>query len=90
MEQLSSKQRRSAVINSLVRFFGREAQHCTGYLEKQWAQDEWTRGCPVNVFPTGSFAHYASVLRIPVGRIHWASTETAYECAGYMEGQKSH
>lgn len=86
MEQLSAKQRQSAVMNSLLRFFGREAEHCTGYHEKQWAQDQWTRGCPVNVFPTGSFSHFASVLRIPVGRIHWASTETAVECAGYMEG----
>ena len=25
-------------------------------------------------------------LRKPVGRIHWAGTETARECTGYMEG----
>ena len=32
---------------------------------------------------------YGPALREPVGRIHWAGTETATEWCGYMDGAVS-
>ncbi len=34
----------------------------------------------------GTLTAYGSTLREPVGRIHWAGTETATVFAGYMDG----
>ena len=35
---------------------------------------------------TDTLVPFASSLREPIGRIHWAGTETATEWNGYMEG----
>jgi monoamine oxidase len=36
--------------------------------------------------PPGVMLDYGHTLRPPVGRVHWAGTETATHGAGYMEG----
>jgi monoamine oxidase len=36
--------------------------------------------------PTGVLFDYGRALRTPVGRIHWAGTETSTIWAGYMDG----
>jgi monoamine oxidase len=36
--------------------------------------------------PPGVLLDYGTALRQPVGRIHWAGTETATIWAGYMDG----
>ena len=36
--------------------------------------------------PPGVMTEYGSALRAPVGRIHWAGTETATVWTGYMDG----
>jgi len=51
-----------------------------------WAGQEWSRGCPVAVVPPGVLIDNGPSLRTPVGRIHWAGTETSYYWNGYMEG----
>ena len=37
----------------------------------------------------GSFVSYGRHLRQPIGRIHWAGTETATYWNGYMDGAVS-
>lgn len=37
-------------------------------------------------FPPGTLTNYGSALREPVGRIHWASTESATRMHGLMDG----
>ena len=37
-------------------------------------------------FGTGVWTGYGEALREPVGRIHWAGTETAEVWNGYMDG----
>ena len=37
-------------------------------------------------FPTGVLTHYGRRLREPVGRLHWAGTETATVSWGAMDG----
>ena len=51
-----------------------------------WAQEEFTGGCYGGLFGTGVWTSYGKALRTPVGRIHWAGTETATTWNGYMDG----
>ncbi len=82
----SLAQRRQAALASYVRYFGSQAANPTLYLDLPWEQEPWTRGCPVGVTPPGVMTEYWPALRAPVGRIHWAGTETATVWAGYMDG----
>lgn len=86
LTRMTAEARKAAVVGSLVRLFGPQANECTHFFEKQWEVEEWTGGCPVNVFPAGQFARFARVLRAPVGALHWAGTETATVWTGYMDG----
>jgi monoamine oxidase len=36
--------------------------------------------------PTGAWTAYGDALKPPIGRIHWAGTETASRWMGYIEG----
>lgn len=78
--------RRGAFIAAAVRFFGPAAALPIEYLERDWAAHEFARGCYHGHFAPGTWTAYGTALRRPVGRIHWAGTETAHEWTGYMEG----
>jgi monoamine oxidase len=81
------KERKNAVVECFVRYFGSRAKsRMTGYVEKSWAADEWSRGCYGGVMPPGAIVGYPNVIRAAAGRIHWAGTETAVEWGGYMDG----
>ena len=77
--------RREAVLKDLAKYFGDAALRPTGYVEMDWGAEKWTRGC---VSPVGPrlLTRFGPALREPVGRIHWAGTETAEVWTGYMEG----
>ncbi|KAM4533220.1 putative flavin-containing monoamine oxidase A [Fundulus diaphanus] len=79
-------ERRNAVLSSLERYLGPEAASFIHYEEKDWAQEEYSGGCPVNVMAPGLLTYYQPSLRKPCGRIHWAGTETAMQWCGYMSG----
>ncbi len=55
-------------------------------MEQNWADEQWTRGCSMGHFPTGVLTQYGRRLREPVGRLHWAGTETATTSYGAMDG----
>jgi monoamine oxidase len=78
--------RRRAVIASLVRYFGPRAGQPAGYFEVDWQQEKWSGGCYGTLFGTNIWTRYGPALREPVGRIHWAGTETSPIWAGYMDG----
>src|SRR6185503_16870011 len=79
-------ERRETAVGAFARLFGPEAARPTGYLDMDWAEEEWTRGCPVGLMGPGTMVAYAGALREPAGRVDWAGTETATEWNGYMEG----
>jgi monoamine oxidase len=83
---MSRDERREQLLNELARFFGPEAKAPLEYAELDWGTEEYSRGCPFGNFPPGVVSVCGEALRAPVGRIHWAGTETARECMGYMEG----
>ncbi|XP_051764365.1 amine oxidase [flavin-containing] A isoform X2 [Ctenopharyngodon idella] len=80
------EERRDAVISSLVKYLGPEASTYIHYREKEWAKEEYSGGCPVNVMTPGMLTYYHPSLRKPFGRIHWAGAETATQWCGYISG----
>jgi monoamine oxidase len=86
LRRLDADERREMVLSCMQRFFGREAADPVGYVEKDWAADEWSRGCYGAFFPPGVWTNLGHALREPSGRIHWAGSETSPNWAGYIEG----
>ncbi|HVS68118.1 MAG TPA: flavin monoamine oxidase family protein [Mycobacteriales bacterium] len=82
----SHDERREGVVSSFARYYGPRARNIVKYVEKSWADEQWTRGCYAGYFGPGGWSDYGHALREPVGRIHWAGTETATVWTGYMDG----
>jgi monoamine oxidase len=82
----STADRRAAVLANFTTYFGAKAAHPLSYFETNWTTEEWTRGCPVAIAGPGTLLAYGRALRKPVGRIHWAGTETSTYWNGYMDG----
>ncbi len=85
-EQRSESDRREAVLRQFAHFFGNEALSPGEVVEFNWSTEVWNRGCPVAVLGPGTLLDFGTELRKPVGRIHWAGTETSTYWNGYMDG----
>jgi monoamine oxidase len=77
--------RRAAVLQGLAELFGKRAKQPVAYIENDWSRDGWTTGC-VSPLPRNVLTRFGHALRTPVGRIHWAGTETSEAWCGYMDG----
>jgi monoamine oxidase len=84
--RMSPAGRRAAVLDQFATYFGSRARKPRAFFETTWAGEQWTRGCPVGIPSTGTLVAYGRQLREPVGRIHWAGTETSTFWNGYMDG----
>jgi len=82
----SEAERRASVLGVFARLFGSRAARPERYIEKSWAEEEWTRGCYGCYMPPGGWTSYGPALRAPIGPIHWAGAETATIWNGYMDG----
>jgi monoamine oxidase len=82
----SSEDRRAAVVDVLARALGDRARDVLGYVDRDWSEEPFTRGCYGAHLPPGAWTVYGPALREPVGRIHWAGTETAERWTGYIDG----
>ena len=83
---LGEGERREVFVRMLTRRLGPGAAAPVEVLEQNWAEEQWTRGCSMGHFPTGVLTQYGRLLRQPVGRLHWAGTETAATSYGAMDG----
>ena len=83
---LGETERRDVFVRTLTRRLGPAAASPVEVLELNWAAEQWTRGCSMGHFPTGVLTQYGRRLREPVGRLHWAGTETASTSYGAMDG----
>ncbi len=83
---LGEQQRREVFVRMLTRRLGPAAASPVEVMEQNWAEEQWTRGCSMGHFPTGVLTQYGRRLREPVGRLHWAGTETASASYGAMDG----
>jgi monoamine oxidase len=83
---LDPAERRRRVLDAFGRLFGPRARTPERYIERSWAEEEWTRGCYGCYLPTGGWTGFGKALRAPVGPLHWAGAETATVWSGYMDG----
>ncbi|MEN3285057.1 MAG: monoamine oxidase [Solirubrobacteraceae bacterium] len=83
---LPADQRRAQALASFAGFVGDQASSPLQYLERDWAQERWSRGCPVAHLPRGLLTKHGEWLRRPVGRVHFAGSETSDYWIGYMDG----
>jgi monoamine oxidase len=86
LARMSMDERHQATRAMLTTRFGPKAAKPIDMLEQNWAEEPWTRGCSMAHFPTGVLTQYGTKLREPVGRLHWAGTETATTSYGAMDG----
>lgn len=82
-------ERREAILAGHARLLGPRAARPVDFIERVWAEEEWTRGCYGCLMTTGGWTEYGRALREPVGRLHWAGAETATVWNGYMDGAVS-
>ena len=83
---LDEAERGDIFVRMLTRRLGPKAASPLQVMEQNWAEEPWTRGCSMGHFPTGVLTQYGRRLREPVGRLHWAGTETATTSYGAMDG----
>ncbi|MGZ5347907.1 MAG: flavin monoamine oxidase family protein [Solirubrobacterales bacterium] len=83
---VSEAQRREVVVGTFARLFGPRAADPTAYVDKDWSSDPHSRGCYAGVMGPGAWTAHGRSLREPIGRIHWAGTETATRWMGYFDG----
>lgn len=83
---LPAAERRALVLGSFAAAFGSGAAKPKDYVEKDWSNEAWTRGGYNGFAPPGVLLDYGAALRAPVGRIHWAGSETSDYWFGAMDG----
>lgn len=81
-----AEERKKAALDSFTRFFGPQAASPIEYVDQDWPAERYSRGCYAGLMGPGVLSAHAQALRTPVGRVHWAGTETARVWMGYMEG----
>ncbi|HUS23978.1 MAG TPA: flavin monoamine oxidase family protein [Candidatus Binatia bacterium] len=79
-------ERRAAAIECFANYFGDAARSPVAYIEQDWSREEYSRGGYGGAFGPGGWLDFGTALRTPVGRVHWAGTETAAVWNGYMDG----
>jgi len=85
-DELPADQRRRDALSCFASLFGDEALKPLDYVDHCWGTQEFAAGGPTAAVPPGSWTRYGPWLRQPVGRIHWAGTETADEWTGFLDG----
>lgn len=73
-------------VEAFVDFFGEQARSPKHLYMTSWANERWSRGCYCGIPTPGTWTNYRDALRRPVGRIHWAGTETSTKWTQYLEG----
>jgi monoamine oxidase len=84
--RLTPEHRRALVIDCFTRLFGPRAARPDAYVERLWAEEEFSRGCYGCFMPPGTWTDYGDALRAPIGPLHWAGAEVAEVWSGYMDG----
>lgn len=84
--QRTPEERRAELVSVLTRMFGERAAAPEEYVERNWAAERWSRGCYGGAFGPSGWTDFGPALREPVGRVHWAGTETATVWNGYIDG----
>lgn len=79
-------ERRGRVMKHLVHLYGKDAHHNIDYTDFSWGNDTFAPGGPNPAVAPKTWTTFGRFLHEPVGRVHWAGTETADETSGTMNG----
>lgn len=83
---MSEQDRNSLLIDTVTSYFGPKASDPFDIVAVDWSTEQWTRGCYGAHMGSGVWTQYGPALAEPIGRIHWAGTETEQVWNGYMDG----
>lgn len=83
---MDEQERTRRVLADLTVFFGDEAALPTEVLQRNWSEEQYTRGCYGGRFATGLWTTVGAHLAAPCGLIHWAGAETSAVWNGYIDG----
>jgi monoamine oxidase len=82
----SPEERKAQVLKDIALYLGDEALKPVDYIEEVWTCAPLHRGGYVASAVPGAITNFGRALLEPVGRIHWAGTETADAWVGYIDG----
>ncbi|KDE98460.1 monooxygenase [Mycolicibacterium aromaticivorans JS19b1 = JCM 16368] len=85
-DALGAEERRKQALGCFSALFGPDAENPIDYLDHCWGAETFAPGGPTAAVPPGSWTEFGSLLREPVGPLHWAGTETADEWTGFLDG----
>ncbi|MFF0490567.1 flavin monoamine oxidase family protein [Nocardia sp. NPDC003482] len=77
---------RERILGNLTTYFGAAAGDPREVIIRRWHLEPYVWGCPGSLAGPGLLTEYGAALAAPVGRIHWAGTETATYWQGFMDG----
>ncbi len=83
---MTQAERRAVAVDALTKRFGSKATRITEYVEQDWTTEPWIGGGMLSRFGPGVLTSFGPALRAPVGRIHWAGSETAEITHGGIDG----
>ncbi len=86
MFELSTGERRRAILESIAGFLGEKALEPEVYYESDWGSEEWTRGAYAASYDLGGLHRYGKDQHAPVGPIYWASSDLAAEGYQHVDG----
>lgn len=82
----NQEERQRRVVEQLVHLYGERAREITDYADFSWGNDTFAAGGPNPAVGPGAWRSFGRYLSEPVGRVHWAGTETAHDTSGTMNG----
>lgn len=78
--------RRKHLIEHIGRAFDMSVPDPVAYVDHDWTAEPWIGGGYSGVMRPGGWTSCGPALREPVGRVHWASAESATMWTGYVDG----
>jgi monoamine oxidase len=86
LARMPKVERRKQVLQRFRQYVGHQALSPMRFIEHDWRAERWTGGCPTGIPRPGILSRYGDALRAPIGRVHFAGTETSEYWQGYMDG----
>jgi monoamine oxidase len=85
-QRLGEAERRRAVLQDLVCWWGAEAAEPAELVLHNWNAEGWSGGAFTSFLTPGAWTTYGAIGQEPHGRVVWAGTEAASRWPGYFEG----
>lgn len=86
LNEVDEQTRADRVLADLAELYGADALNPTELLQRNWSEEQFTRGCYGGRFGNGLWTTVGAHLAKPCGRIHWAGAETSAVWNGYIDG----